>query len=261
MTNSQRTIKYIAIALAIVIILSMVSGVVWLCKNIFEFKFMFPYDNSKLTSEKYELDSYKDIAIDVGASNLTIKSCDKSTLEITDNIKYEIRNEELLIKDENHRYNKNSKIVLCIHNGIFDEIKISGGAGDMIISDLEANKITFELGAGKVGIDNLVALESFKLSGGAGEVKIFDASLANAIINLGVGNFTLDTVFIEDADIDMGIGNLDITLRNGIEKYKFDIEKGIGNVSIDGEKRSSGLYGDGPTIVKIDGGIGNIKIK
>lgn len=260
MTSSQRTIKYLAIALAIVIILSMVSGVLWLCRNIFEFN-VFPYSNSNLASETYDLDNYKSIDINVGASNLTIKTCESATLEITENIKYEIINDELIIKDQNRRYNKNSKITLCITKTTFENVKIDGGAGNTTISDIGANKIKLDLGAGNITIDNITALESFKLSGGAGDIKIFNASLNNSVMDLGVGNFTLNTILTGDTDIDMGVGNLDITLSDGIENYKFDVDKGIGNITIDGMKKSSGIYGVGSTLVKIDGGIGNIKIK
>lgn len=262
MTSSQRVVKYAAIALAILIILSMISGVVWLFRNVFQIGIFNVYDNTPLSSETYDLDNYKNININVGASTLTIKSCDNSTLEITENIKYQVTNEELIIKDENRRYNKNSHITLCITNPtVFDNVIIDGGAGNISISNLEAKQVKFELGAGNVTIDNITSLKSFKLDGGAGDVKIFNALMTNADIDMGVGNFTINGILSGDADIDMGVGNLDITLTDGLENYKFDVDKGIGDIKIDGIKKSSGVYGTGSTLVQIDGGVGNIKIK
>ena len=258
MTTSQNVIKYLAIALAIFIITSMAVGVVWLVQNVFDFT-----DRKPLTKETYDLDIYKDLDINVGASNLTIKTCDKSTLELTSDYVYDITNEKLTVKTKNNkiRYKKNSEVTLCVANNSFDEVKISGGAGNIKINNLEANKVKFELGAGDVTIDNLTALKSFVLDGGAGDVKILNSFLTDSDIDLGVGNFKATTIFKGDTDIDVGVGNLEIKLSDGIENYSFDIDKGIGNVTVDGMKKSSGKYGVGNTSIKIDGGIGNIEIK
>ena len=258
MTTSQNVIKYLAIALAIFIIASMATGVVWLVQNVFNIT-----DSTPLTKETYDLDNYKDLDISVGASTLKIKTCDKATLEITSDYTYELKDNELSIytKTNKLRHKNKSEITLCVTNPSFDNVRISGGAGSINITSLEANKVKFDLGAGDVVIDSLTVLESIKLSGGAGNVKISNSFLTDSDIDLGVGNFTLNTTFKGDTDIDMGVGNLDVKLLDGIENYSFDIDKGLGNVKIDGMKKSSGKYGVGNTLIRVDGGVGNIDIK
>ena len=43
--------------------------------------------------------------------------------------------------------------------------------------------------------------------------------------------------------------------------YKIDIDKGLGNINIDEDSFDvDGTYGTGETFIKVDGGVGNIKV-
>ena len=46
-----------------------------------------------------------------------------------------------------------------------------------------------------------------------------------------------------------------------VEDYKIDIDKGLGNINIDEDSFDvDGTYGTGETFIKVDGGVGNIKV-
>lgn len=65
----------------------------------------------------------------------------------------------------------------------------------------------------------------------------------------------------DDIDIDAGIGKVDIELEDGVQNYTIKASKGIGSISINNEELTSDReYGNGPNYIKIDGGVGTIRI-
>lgn len=65
----------------------------------------------------------------------------------------------------------------------------------------------------------------------------------------------------DDIDIDAGIGKVDIELEDGVRNYTIKASKGIGSISINNEELTSDReYGNGPNYIKIDGGVGTIRI-
>ena len=61
--------------------------------------------------------------------------------------------------------------------------------------------------------------------------------------------------------MDLGVGESNITLIGRKEDYKLDLEKGLGNISIDGVNVSDyGSSGNGTNKVEINGGIGAINV-
>ena len=61
-------------------------------------------------------------------------------------------------------------------------------------------------------------------------------------------------------NVETGIGNVKIKLLDGIDNYKFSIEKGIGSIYVNNEEVDNGVYGNGSKRIFIDGGVGSIKI-
>ena len=58
-----------------------------------------------------------------------------------------------------------------------------------------------------------------------------------------------------------GIGEVAIDLQGGSEIYTLDVEKGIGDISVNGESVSSKtVIGNGENKLSIEGGIGKISI-
>ena len=62
------------------------------------------------------------------------------------------------------------------------------------------------------------------------------------------------------ATVDAGVGEVNINLKNK-DSYVICVEKGIGNITIDGVSVGDGsTYGNGNNRVDISGGIGSIKV-
>ena len=53
-----------------------------------------------------------------------------------------------------------------------DEIKLQAGAGEITIDTLKTQGLYFNLGAGKVHIENIIATKEAKIDGGVGNITI-----------------------------------------------------------------------------------------
>jgi hypothetical protein len=62
--------------------------------------------------------------------------------------------------------------------------------------------------------------------------------------------------------LDLGVGETNITLIGTKEDYKLELEKGLGNISVEGKELSEdSSIGNGSNIVEINGGIGSIHVR
>lgn len=271
MTTAQKIIKYMALAFAAVIIINIFSGiliglgamatVLGLTKDRGEQNIKLEtvaqiFDEKEISSLKMEL-SY---------SNLTIKTGETLKLETSNsNVKCTQNNNKLVIQERTHMWNINneaSETILYIpENMKFDDIDIDAGAGEINIESLEAKKFSFEVGAGKVTINKLNVDKEADIEGGAGSVSILSGTINNLDLNMGVGEFNLKSELTGKSDIDAGIGKVDIELEDGVQNYTIKASKGIGSISINNEELTSDReYGNGPNYIKIDGGVGTIRI-
>ena len=259
MTTSERLIKCFGIALAVFIVLCIIGFFVWLVLT-----FTGYYDTKEVSLNEYIIENTSSVAnidIDISAANLTIQRTDVDTikLEKSDYTKYEIRNNTLRIENKNKLYRKNDKVILTIPKDLeFDVFTIDAGAGNVSIDSINSNKVTLKLGAGKTTVDKVVA-NTLKVDGGVGDFRLLDSKVTTFDVDLGVGNVDIK-IEANEGYIDVGVGNLDLTLKDGLDNYTIDLEKGLGNVTYDGTKASTGIYGNGNSKIKVNGGIGNIKI-
>lgn len=272
MTTVQKVIKYLALALAIFIIVNIVSAIlsgIYIMSNI----------SGAKNSEKYELHDMKEIEtnietssiskleIDIDYSNLTIKKGDKLKVESNSSaISCNQNNNKIIIKERNHNWFskiKASDLVIYIPTNImFEQIDIATGAGEINIEELNAEKLDFEIGAGKVEIQKLNILEKAIIDGGAGKVEILSGTINDLDLDMGVGAFELKAKLTGKNDIDAGVGKLDIDLTDEIDNYTIKVSKGIGSVNINGKEVSNdSKNGNGDTYIEIDGGVGSINIK
>ena len=256
MTSSQKIIKGFAIGLAVLIIISIVNLIIGIFIGA---DYFFGKDDTVYNT--YKIEEVDDIDINIGAANLYIKQGEEFKIELPNYMNYEVNHNKLSIKDKGRMRVKKSYLTIYLpYEKLLEKLYINGGAGNIEIDSLEVNNASFNLGAGNVRIDKIDAYNKIKVDGGAGDFKIKSGVLNDADIDMGVGNFEITATLTGRNDIDVGVGNLSINLVDGLDNYTFDIDKGIGNITIDGKNVSKGIIGTGDTLVKIDGGVGNIKI-
>lgn len=272
MTTAQKVIKYLATAFAVFLIITIISailsggyallsalGLIHTNKDIVT-------ENLKVISK--EVKEVTTLKIDLAYTNLDIKTGDDFKVETNNsNITFEENNGSVKIKEENRNWLKNdnisSNLIICIPEDMIaiDETKIQTGAGKINIEKLNTQSLYLELGAGDVYIENVIATGETKIDGGVGKTELKYCEINNLKANLGMGEFTFSGKLIGKSEIDSGVGAINIDLIDNKNNYKIDVSKGLGNVTLDGQKlETDRVYGIGENYLDIDGGIGEIKI-
>lgn len=181
------------------------------------------FEISEHDFEKYS--SYLDINLKSGS--LIIKNGDKFGYETSINdLKVTQDNDKLIIKDnrKNVFNNKNNVVTIYIPN------------------DLIFEKVNIEMGAGKLDINHV--------------------ELNNVTLNLGIGKTNINSTLLGKNTIECGIGKVDLNLDLSADQYAFKLNKGIGEIKLNGKKvKNDTTIGNGENSLNIDGGIGKISIK
>ena len=266
MTSLQKAIKYLAMAFAIFLCVSIVGGIVTGLAGI---SFIFSDNKKEPVGEMqtYSVDgevSY--LSLNLSGARLKINSSDKFSVESNHNyISVKLNNGQLRISETKKPFSFSSKgatVILNVPEGfVFDDAIIDTGAGEVKIEALSADVLKLSLGAGKAEIKRLTANSRADIDGGAGELKIESGRLNNLALDMGVGELTLISHVEGKSSINCGIGEMNLTLLGSRSDYQIEIDKGIGEANLDGESmRDGSVYGAGKNRIEIDGGIGEINI-
>jgi len=273
MTTAQKIIKYIALSFAVFLIVTIISvilsGIYCLLSAfglIHSNKNIITEDLKVISSEVKDLSTLK---IELAFTNLEIKTGNSFKVE-TNNSKISCieNNGSIKIKEEKHNWliNNNdntSNLIVYIPEDMIalDETKIETGAGNINIEKLNTQSLYLELGAGDVYIENLTVTEEAKIDGGVGKIELISCEIDNLKANLGTGEFVFSGKLTGKNEIDSGVGAINIDLLDNADNYTIDVSKGIGSVTLDGNKlEMDRVYGTGENYLDIDGGVGEIKV-
>lgn len=263
MSTFQKIIKYLAMAFAISLIVSIISGI---CYGIGSVSFIFASDTEDITKEFESFSGANALYADLDGAELVIKQGDTLKAEAdSEYISCRQDGNRILITEKSHRLfgrnNKSRKVTVYIpENLVFDEAEISVGAGKVTAETINSKKLSLDIGAGEMIIDSLNVTDEAEIDGGAGSIKIADGSITNLDADTGMGEFILCARLSGSSEIDHGIGEADISLVGDESDYTITINKGIGEATLDGKSVSSGDYGNGASSIDIDCGIGEINV-
>lgn len=267
MTSFQKVIKYIAIALAIFLIVSIISGIILGLSSI---SFLFSGKDTELMGEMkvYQIDGdFSSLSVDLSGAKLKIQTADKFSVESTHKyISVKSDNGKLTISETKRFFAalpKGITVILSVPKDyVFDNAMIDTGAGKVEIDVLSCNALELSLGAGKAEIKNLTANSRADIDGGAGELNIDGGKLCNLKLDMGVGKLTLKSRIEGKSDLDYGVGETNLILLGSKTDYKIELDKGIGEARLDGESmRDDSVYGSGENFIEIDGGVGSLSIE
>ena len=272
MTTAQKIIKYLATAFAVFLIVTIISAILSggyallsALGLIHSNKDIVTEDLKVISSEVKEGSTLK---LDLAFTNLEIKMGESFRVE-TNNSKITFTNDNgsVKIKEETPNWLNNNKkasdLIIYIPEDMIalDEAKIETGAGNINIEKLNTQGLYLELGAGDVHIENVLVTQESKIDGGVGRTELKSCEINNLKANLGMGEFVFSGKLTGKSEIDSGVGAIKIDLLDNADNYTIDVSKGIGNVTLDGQKlEMDRVYGTGNNYLDIDGGIGKIKI-
>ncbi len=272
MTTAQKVIKYLATAFAVFLIITIISAILSGVYALLSALGLI-HTNKDIVTENLKVISKKvkevtTLKIDLAYTNLDIKTGDDFKVETNNSkITFEENNGSVKIKEENRNWlnnnNMSSNLIIYIPEDMIaiDETKIQTGAGKINIEKLNTQRLYLELGAGDVYIENVIATGETKIDGGVGKTELKSCEINNLKANLGMGEFTFSGKLTGKSKIDSSVGAINIDLIDNKNNYKIDVSKGLGNVTLDGQKlETDRVYGIGENYLDIDGGIGEIKI-
>lgn len=269
MTSAQKVIKYLAVAFAIFLIVTIISSILtglFALSGILGLKKRSEMPSGEMSTTTFENNKITTLDIDLAFTNLTIKTGDSLKIE-TDNSYINSKQEaqKLQIKEKNNNWFKNQSernLVLYLPEGTeFEKVKIATGAGKVDIESINAQKLKFELGAGETEIQELIVAKDCKIDGGAGRMSILSGTINALDLDMGVGEVNITSTLSGNSDIDAGVGKLNINLQGDKESYRIKAEKGLGSIKIDGKEISNEeTFGNGTNYIEVDGGVGSIDI-
>ena len=273
MTTLQKVIKYLALAFAIFLTVSIVGGIL---SAVGLLGSLFSDDDAEWGDVIGETKTYtvsseiSDLNIQINAADFYIKEGKGFSVESNlKNLEVDEKNGCLTLKDltkiKLNGSNAYENAVLTIYvpvGTVFDNVNIKTGAGRFTVDSLSAATIGFELGAGDVTISKLIAEKSANIEGGAGRITISDGAIKNLDLEMGLGQLNLTSALMGDCNLDSGVGEMNVTLLGSKDDYELDIEKGIGNITVDGKNVTDfGSSGNGANEVDIHGGVGAINVR
>lgn len=271
MTQTQKVVKYLAFALAALIIFGIVAGIyngVAAIVSIFE-------GDGESIGEMHSLDLESEelpdtLYIDIAAAKLTVKIGDSLKVETNNKKIYcTLRSGTLKIEEKskgsfsaiNTDLYKSELILTLPKDLVLKKAEINSGAGRIHIEDLNAKDISLDLGAGEVVIDSITAENEAEISGGAGRIEIKDATFGEIDVDHGVGELIMTAKVISGGSVDCGVGQITLKLLGGKDNYYIDVEKGIGSIKIDGANaENDSTHGSGSSRIEINGGVGAVDI-
>lgn len=278
MSSFQRTIKYIAIAFAILLAVGIISGIANAAFSIVSAisgDAIFDDNNSKDFTKTFT--DVKSLDINNSTGKLNIKTGDEFKVEavnVSSDFEAKVTgNGTLSISDENHYFeflwfhiggfnHPNSIITLYLPaDFVAEDAKISSGAGSVSVESLHADELDISAGAGSISGSDISA-DRVKVDGGVGSVSLNNVIFNNGDFNCGVGNLNMEGVLTGKNKIDCGVGEVDLNLQGNAEDYDLDVNSGIGSIRLNGVKLKDGYKtdNDADNSIKIDGGVGNVNI-
>ena len=273
MTTLQKVIKYLALAFAIFLTVSIVGGIL---SAVGLLGSLFSDDDAEWGDVIGETKTYtvsseiSDLNIQINAADFYIKEGNSFSVESNlKNLEVDEKNGCLTLKDltkiklNGSNAYENAVLTIYVPAGMaFDNVNIKTGAGRFTVDSLSAATIGFELGAGDVTISKLIAEKSANIEGGAGRITISNGAIKDLALKMGMGQLNLTAALTGDSELELGVGESNITLLGSKDDYELDIEKGIGNITVDGKNVTDfGSSGNGANEVDIHGGVGVINVR
>lgn len=262
MTPLQKTIKYCAIAFAVLLIVSIFGGIFSALGLVGGF---FEESNLLEQPKTYTVSSeLTELRLEISAAELTVKKASSFSVETNLEDLTVKENGGILTVKQEHRIGSlnGATVTVCIpEDTALDKISVKTGAGRLTADALSAKHLKLELGAGEVTIGTLSALSSAEIEGGAGKITVSDGALSNLDLSVGIGQLELCAALSGESELELGVGETRLTLVGKREDYTVDIEKGLGSITFDGKGLSeNGKQGSGASRVSVDGGVGSIQV-
>lgn len=268
MTAFQKVIKYAATAFALFLAVSIIGGIIGALAGLSGIFSSYKDEDYIGEMTVYEInEKVSALEVDINFADLEITVGE--ALKVESNIKdLAVLNSDgrLKVLEKRKNINISSKALPVIRitlpeNTVLEQTELLTGVGDIFIDRLETATLHFEIGAGKAEINKLTATHKSEIDGGAGEITVHGGSLSNLDLDMGVGELKLSSELKGNSELDMGVGEANISIIAEKEDYTVTLDKGIGDVTLDGASLKDGdVIGNGSNTIDIDSGVGEVNV-
>ena len=253
-------IKALAYLLAFFIITTMVTSLIFAVN-------LFTGSNSQTEMQSIYKDKETINNLDISLKATSLEIVDSKDFSVDTNnakIKITYENGTLKIREKGTPSFNTSDLVLKISlpsTSNFKTVKVEMGAGKTHIANLNTDILDLNLGAGKNLLEQLEVNNQTKIESGAGLTEILAGTLNNVDFDLGVGKVFINAGILGSSKIECGVGAVELNLIGNQEIYQLNVEKGIGSIYVaDKIYNNDDTIGNGNNHLKIEGGIGSIKV-
>lgn len=263
MTTFQKVIKYLAIAFAVFLIVSIISGI---CYGLQSVSFLFVnMDSEERIQEFTQSEAENALYIGLSGAELVIKNGDAFKADF--NGEYiscrQDGNKILITQKKTELFGKNKACTVTVYVPeamMFDEADIEVGAGQVTIDELNTKELSLDMGAGETVIGKLNVTGKAEIDSGMGAFTVKNGSIANLSADTGIGEFNLASQLTGSSEINHGIGEANIRLIGDESDYTVNLDKGLGEATLNGQIVGGGSCGNGANYVEADCGIGAVHI-
>lgn len=260
MTSFQKNIKCIAIGLAVFLSLCIVAVLSMVGYGLYGFFTGKDTQSSEILMEgtmNYQntFSDIRSLRISTDTGDVSVRQgtgFEVSAVNVPDSFTCEAENGVLTITSKRD----------SVANLLGTRTTRNGVITVFVPKDFQAEYVKIANGAGIISTYSLAA-ESVEIEAGVGKAEFLDSNFGNLDMECGVGNIEFTGTLWGDCKISGGIGNVEFLLKGSYEDYSFKVDSGIGQTTINGSNyfTSTTLNPQASNIIKIDSGIGKIKIE
>lgn len=293
----QKVIKYLAMAFAVFLMVTILSGIVSAVAGVSWSNDAFG-DNIEYSNITNEYDGVKDLEISNHSGNMNITYGDVSKVvvegkNVPSTMTMEVTSDGTLVIDESSKNfwiisifnwgfnNKRTEINITLPrdfiagnaylengSGRFDvqglkanSIKFDGGSGRFTGTDMKANKADIAAGSGGLELTNCI-FGSTSVDGGSGQIQLIDNKFNDSEFYVGSGSFYFSGEFDGPVKVDGGSGSITMEISGNESDYYLDFNDGSGGIWLDG-KRVDHYNSDNKGAdkeIEIKGGSGRVSV-
>lgn len=271
MTTFQRTVKFLAMLLAIALIAAIFTG---FGGAIIGISHIFGGSDSiseitndeGYTTETFKQEDIEKLDIELAAATIQITDGDTFSVQYSkQGARVQHKKNTLKIEEKGIGiigFERDSVIIVTIPSDMnVKNVDIESGAGAVNIDKLVCEKFELEFGAGEVTLGDVEFKSKAQFDCGVGKLTVKNGIMNNLEFSSGVGDCNINAYLTGKANFEAGVGKVALSLLGEKQDYTVSAETGVGIISVDGQRLSDGdIFGDGENKVYIEGGVGAVKV-
>lgn len=228
----------------------------------------------KVATGKIKLEPFEALALQTCALDIKVVISDDYGIELNykcnEKIAYGVQEKTLIVEQDHQgthhdRPRKDGTLIIYIpHNAKLTYTAIESATGAISCPAVHIDQLHIDLGMGNIMLKG-TDVQSVEVYNGMGDVTFDDVTSYETVVSLGMGEVTIDGAFEGDIMVENGMGDIRVTTTKPYKSYNYKLERGVGNIALNGERYSIGQnvdkdYGSDYNM-EILTGMGDIKVK